>query len=156
MADENVIVTELDNGTIEALNEEEQKGVNLLSISEKDTPKQIVEKIMGFVDDILSANKKKDELEELAITFGATWGKMVEKEYNWAWKNIDFGDGNAQLFLLSPREYYCCNPIFFMNKILQRKNIGLDGNNDNTVLLLFNMIDGIEKQKPSKKYQVIS
>jgi hypothetical protein len=37
-----------------------------------------------------------------------------------------------------------------------KNNIGLDGNNDNTVELLFNMMDGIEKQKPKDPYQVIS
>jgi hypothetical protein len=39
---------------------------------------------------------------------------------------------------------------------LTGNNIGFDGENDNTVLLLFNMLDGIEKQKSSEKYQVLS
>ena len=81
---------------------------------------------------------------------------MVEKEYNWTWKNIDFGDGNVQFYLMSPNEYYCCNPLYFLNKIIQGQNTGLDRENDNTVLLLFNMLDGIEKQIPTDKYQVVS
>lgn len=31
-----------------------------------------------------------------------------------------------------------------------------DGENDNTVLLLFNMMDGIENQKPKHNYQIIT
>jgi hypothetical protein len=43
-----------------------------------------------------------------------------------------------------------------MNKIVNSQNAGLDGENDNTVSLLFNMLDGIENQKSNRKYQVIS
>jgi hypothetical protein len=81
---------------------------------------------------------------------------MVAKEYNWSWKSIDFGSDGSGIYLVSPQEYYCCPPLYFMNKILLGNNKGLDGRNDNTVLLLFNMMDGIEKQKPLKNYQVLS
>jgi hypothetical protein len=49
-----------------------------------------------------------------------------------------------------------CNPLYFLYKILSGNNAGLDGANDNTVLLLFNMLEGIESQKLAQKYQVIS
>jgi hypothetical protein len=43
-----------------------------------------------------------------------------------------------------------------MNKIVQGRNAGLDDENDNTILLLFNMLDGIEGQESAHKYQVLS
>lgn len=46
--------------------------------------------------------------------------------------------------------------LYFLNNILQGNNAGLDGNNDNTVLLLFNMLKDIEKQKPEHNYQCVS
>jgi hypothetical protein len=150
-----VIVSELDNETLEALNDEEQKGIKLLNITEE-PPKQIVEEIRLFVDDILAKNYNDEKLREFALQLGTVWGKMVEKEYKWNWKSIDFGDGDANVFLLSPKEYYCCNPLYFLYKIVSANNAGLDGKNDNTVLLLFNMLEGIEKQKPAHKYQVLS
>jgi hypothetical protein len=146
----------LDKETIDALNDEGQKGVKLLNIMENESPKQIVGKIRSFVDDILTKNYEDEELREFSFQLGTTWGKMVEKEYNWNWKNIDFGDGSANIFLLSPKEYFCCNLLYFLYKILSGNNAGLGGENDNTVLLLFNMLEGIEKQKPAHKYQVLS
>jgi hypothetical protein len=41
-------------------------------------------------------------------------------------------------------------------KIVAGNNGGLDGGNDNTVALLFNMLEGIEEQNPTHKYQVLS
>jgi hypothetical protein len=156
MEKQKVIVSELEKDIIEALDEQEQTGSKLLNITENDTPKQIVERIKDFVENILVKNHTEDELKEYSFQLGTIWGKMVEKEYDWTWKNIDFGDGNVQFYLLSPKEYYCCNPLYFLHKILTGANAGLDGKNDNTVLLLFNMLDGIEKQEPAKKYQVLS
>jgi hypothetical protein len=149
------VVSELDKETVDALNEEEQKGIKLLNIAENESPKQVVERIMLFVDDILTKNYEDEDLREFSFQLGTIWGKMVEKEYGWNWKDIDFGEG-ANIFLLSPNEYFCCNPLYFLYKILSGNNAGLDGANDNTVLLLFNMLEGIESQKPAQKYQVIS
>lgn len=81
---------------------------------------------------------------------------MVIKEYGWTWKYLDFGDDSHGIYLVSPREYYCCPPLYFLTKILLSQNIGLDERNDNTVMLLFNMLEGIENQKPQSKFQVIS
>jgi hypothetical protein len=155
MAEGKVIVSELDKETAEALDDEEQKGIKLLNII-GESPKQIVEKIMFFANDILTKNYKDEQLREFSFQLGTVWGKAVEKEYGWNWKNIDFGDGDAKIFLLSPKEYFCCNPLYFLYKILSGNNAGFDGKNDNTVLLLFNMLEGIEKQKPAHKYQVLS
>jgi hypothetical protein len=156
MIKETVIVNELDNELIEALNEKEQEGIKLLNIEENETPKQTVKKIMEMVDDILSKSFSKDELQEYAFQLGTIWGKMVEKEYGWSWKDLDFGGEVQGIYLVSPKSYYCCPPLYFLTKILNGNNKGFDGENDNTVLLSFNMMDGIEKQKPSKNYQVIT
>jgi len=81
---------------------------------------------------------------------------MVIKEYGWQWQYLDFGQGGAGIYIVSPKTYYCCPPLYFLTKILLGNNAGLDGKNDNTVMLLFNMLDGIENQKPSSNYQTIS
>ena len=40
----------------------------------------------------------------------------------------------------------------YMLRILTNRNIGLDGNNDNTVLLLFNMLENIDAKPVTKKF----
>ena len=153
----NVIVSEVDEETLLEISAQEKSGTDFLCIKENETPKEIVERIMTTVDKILESGDLSEEaVADISIQLGVIWGKMVEKKYGWKWKRIDLGDGNSILCLLSPQEYFVCNPLYFIHKILSGKNIAHYGENDNTVLLLFNMLDGIENQKPSQKYQFIS
>jgi hypothetical protein len=152
-----IIVTELENDVIEELNEEETEALKLLNVSRDEKPRKVVQKIKDCVQEILSGDFTEEQIEDYAIRLGTIWGKMVEKEYRWSWKNIDFGDGgDVGFYLVSPKEYYCCNPLYFIHRILKGQNTGLDGENDNTVMLLFNMLAGIENQKPEEKYTHLS
>lgn len=52
--------------------------------------------------------------------------------------------------------YMISLPMNYMQNILTNKNIGLDGNNDNTILLLFNMLNNIDDNPKDKKYMPLS
>jgi len=150
------MVASLEKSLVDALNEKEQEGMTFLKIENTDAPKEVVSKIRKAVDELLTKNHSKEALNEYALQLGTVWGFMVVKEYNWSWKHIGFGGDGAGIYLVSPQNFYCCPPLYFMNKILLGNNKGLDGKNDNTVLLLFNMLNGIENKTPPKNYQVIS
>ena len=156
MSDKKPTVTALDQELVDALNEKEAEARQLLDISDDKKPAKVVSKIRKFVDQLLSEDRSEEEMHEYALQFGALWGAMLCEEYDWQWKYLDFGDDVKGIYLVSPKKYYCCPPLYFMNKILGRNNPGLDGENDNTIMLLFNMIKDIEKQKPAEKYQIIS
>ncbi len=149
-------VTNLEQDIVSALKEEQENCIQLLNISENNSPKEIVDKIRLYVDDLLEQNHTEEQLTTYAITLGSMWGEMVVKEYGWQWKTLDFGDGNESYYVVSKNNFYCTPPLYFINKILMGENAGFDGNNDNTVLLLFNMLDNIEETAPSKNYQVIT
>ena len=151
----NVKATDLDEETADAILEMIQESSNLLKHA-GETPKNIVRMMRERVDKLLKEEHSDDELKEYAIQLGSLWGSAVVSAYAWSWKDLDFGDGTGGIFVVSPNAYYCCAPLDFVYKILMKNNIGLDGNNDNTVELLFNMMDGIEKQRPKDPYQVIS
>jgi hypothetical protein len=150
-----VVVTELNEDLRAALDEKEDEAGELLGAI-SGTPKEVVESIMKKVDEILSEDYSEDELRKFALQLGAVWGKMVEKEYGWSWKHLNFGGKVQGIYLVSPKEYYSIPPLYFLDKILAGNNPGLDGNNDNTVLLLFNMLDGVENKEPGEKYQVLT
>lgn len=153
---EQVTATPLTDNFIEALNEKEQAAISLLSIGEAHSPKDVVQKITDCVEQLLSEEQTPEALREYALQLGALWGSMVAREYGWQWQYLDF-DGEVQgIYLVSPQSLYCCPPLYFLNKILSGANAGLDGENDNTVMLLFNMMDNIEQQIPPKKYQMIA
>ena len=46
-------------------------------------------------------------------------------------------------------------PMNYMLKILTKNNIGLNGENDNTILLLFNMLEDIDNKPTEKKFTPI-
>jgi len=145
----------LDKELIDAIKEKQQEDMAFLKIENGTQPKKVVDKIRNAVDDLLSENHSKEILQEYALQLGVVWGCMVAERYGWSWQYLDFGENNKGIFLVSPQSFYCCPPLYFMDKVLLGNNKGLDGANDNTVLLLFNMIDGIENQKPPQKYQII-
>ena len=151
-----VIDNPLSDELFDALNEKEHEAISLLGISEIDSPKEIVTKIRESVDKFLAQDKSEEDRREYALQLGALWGSMVVKQYHWVWRHLDFGDEIQGIYLVSPGTLYCCPPLYFLNKILLGNNKGLDGNNDNTVMLLFNMLDGIETNIPEHKYQVVS
>ena len=154
--EQNITVTELENELVEALKEKETEAYALLNVSAKDNPEDIVKTIRKYVDKVLSENHSEEDLREYALRLGSLWGEMVVRHYKWAWKYLDFGEDGGGIYIVSPNAYYCCPPLYFLTKILLGNNSGLDGRNDNTVMLLFNMIEGIENNKPNTNYQVIS
>ncbi len=156
MEKQNVKVTELEKDLVNALKAEQEKCIKLLKISENDTPQEIVKKIRVYVDNLLSENHTEENLREYAITLGSMWGEMIVNKYGWKWKYLDFGEDIKGIYIVSQNNFYCTPPLFVLTNILLGDNYGLDGNNDNTVLLTFNMLDDIEGKKPSKNYQVIT
>ena len=141
---------------VSALDEKKQECISLLQITKLHTPKQVVNEIMEYANKLLSQNIDDKELKERALQLGALWGSMVVKEYGWRWQYLDFGNDVDGIYVVSPNSLYCCPPLNFVNKILKGNNTGLDGKNDNTVLLLFNMLNNIEADVPSENYQVLS
>lgn len=152
----NVNSSELDQELIDALNEKEQECLKILNMTNEDNPKALVKKIREYVDKLLSENHSEENLREYALTLGSMWGKMVVKQYNWEWKYLDFGDEIEGIYIVSPKQYYVCSPLLLLTDILLGNNQGFDGQNDNTTMLLFNMLDGIENKVPKKNYMFLS
>ena len=86
-----------------------------------------------------------------AVGLGCLYGDAVCKEHGWKWMAFGPDDESAAFGVVSPEGNYCLAPMSFILKIMNGENIGPDGQNDNTVLLLFNMIDGIDERPGSQK-----
>ena len=148
-------VKELSKELMDALQVKIKEGYALIDGSEKDTPTETVTKIKEYVDTVLSEEHTEDQLKEYGLQLGALWAEMVIKQYFWKWKYLDFGDEAEGLYIVSPRDLFCTPPMFFLTKIITNANIGHDGKNDNTVLLLFKMIEDVESRKTPIKYRVM-
>ncbi len=86
----------------------------------------------------------------LSIRLGSMFGEALCKGYGWEWVEVGSSPDDHLYAVASPEYLYCVFPIQFIRKILVGENLGPDGENDNTIMLLYNMLDGIERNIPDK------
>lgn len=97
-----------------------------------------------------------ESLSDVCVALGVLFGQALCIGYGWNWQ--EFGDTKkkAVFGVVSPEKNFCNAPLNFIYQILQGNNIGLDGQNDNTVLLLYNMLEDIDKKPLGQKYYPLS
>lgn len=130
----------------------------IFNINGKDG-KEIAAEINNIVDNILKTNTFPEEynsINDVAVALGIYYGSAICEYYNWDWKILGSSAEDSIISIVSPKENYSIQPMNYMLRILTNNNIGLDGNNDNTVLLLFNMLNNIDDTPKEKKYMPLS
>jgi hypothetical protein len=119
-------------------------------------PGRVAEQIYGVIERLL-ATEGGDEEELLAAAemLACLWGEAVENKYGWKWADVAYGGNEEGLIcLVSPKGYYACCPFRVMYRALILEADKGDAR-ENTSLLLFNMLDGIEDRKPQRMYQLL-
>lgn len=119
----------------------------------------VIEQIYQQVNEYLAGKsfpKAYDTVRDLAIALGTRFACAYVQERNWEWTMIGDSEEKAQIAIASPKHNYCIFPLHYMLKILEGKNIGPDGKNDNTVLLLWNMTEKIDDQPQDQKFVPLS
>lgn len=152
---------------VEKLLEKEEKELkkdiikteHIFSIKSKKEGKEIAKQLNDIVDNILNTGacpRKYNGNYETAKALGILYGYAISLEYGWKFEKLGSFKGNTKLSVVSPKEGYSIQLTDYIYKILSKKNIGPDGNNDNTVLLLFNMIANLNEEKSECKYSPLS
>lgn len=121
--------------------------------------KEIATEINNIVDSILKTNsfpKEYSSIEDVAVALVIYYGHAICDYYGWTWKMLGSSAETSAVSIVSPKENYSIQLMNYMQKILTNKNIGIDGNNDNTILLLFNMLNSIDENPKDKKYMPLS
>ncbi|MBR6402606.1 MAG: hypothetical protein IKS48_04405 [Eubacterium sp.] len=86
-----------------------------------------------------------DDINDSTASLGVLFGQLVCNSYGWKWRAVGDSEGKNYISIVSPNEYFCLFPLHYINKIVSEKNIGLDGENDNTIILLYNMLAKVEE-----------
>ena len=121
--------------------------------------KEVAAAINHYVDLILETDRippAYSDISDVAVGLGILYGHAICSYYGWTWKMLGVSPEESWVSVVSPKGYYCLQPMNYMLKILKKENIGFDGKNDNTVLLLFNMLEDIEKTTPPEKHYTLS
>lgn len=132
-----------------------QAAVEIFKISNPNDGRTMASEIRKIVDDILETGKfpeEYDDMADVAVALGVLFGQALCCGHGWTWKVFGDSKENSIYGVVSPEENFCNAPMLYIMRILNKENIGLDGNNDNTVLLLYNMLENIDQKPESERY----
>lgn len=117
--------------------------------------KSIVQQIYVIVEKILETHlfpKEYNDIEDVAVELGTLYGYALCLAYEWKWMFLGKNEEDAYLHVVSNDRQYSHMPLVFIHRILSGNNINIDGTNDNTILLLFNMIEEIKDKKSEREF----
>lgn len=152
-------VGELDFDVKEEIEQTSKTAIEIFKISNTENGQEMAQEIYNIVEKILSTGtfpSEYESIDDVAVALGVLFGQALCIGYGWSWQ--EFGDSKeeATFGVVSPQKNFCNAPMNFLFRILSGENIGLDGQNDNTVLLLYNMLADIDKNPKSTKYFPLS
>ena len=144
---------ELDAETMDEIQRSCTEAREAFEIGADVSGERLAAQINDAVDAILSQNVDPDApgLSGASVGLGCLYGEAICEGYGWSWKKFGPDAENTYIGVVSPEQNYCVIPMSYIWKILKGENIGLGGENDNTVLLLFNMLDGMDARPGDEK-----
>lgn len=148
-------VGELDFEVKQEIERTSRTAMEIFRISNPKNGQTIAKEVYDIVENILSTDTFPsiyESLDDVAVALGVLFGQALCIGYGWSWQEFGNSKEDAVYGVVSPQKNFCIAPMNFLFKILSRNNIGLDGKNDNTVLLLYNMLADIDKKPESTKY----
>lgn len=113
--------------------------------------KEIATEIYNIVNNILNTHnfpKEYSGIDDVAVALGIYFGNAICNYYKWSWKMLGNSAETSAVSIVSPKENYSIQPMNYMQRILTNSN-------DNTILLLFNMLNDIDDNPKDKKVYAI-
>lgn len=157
------LVKPFDEFWVKVMSLHESRGRKAFDIPDDIKGKALAERVYKIVEELTGQEEVPDgfkNADELFDSLGALLGQAVCDHYGWKWIKLGEPDycGNDGFFttpqffaVVSPDESFCFIPIPLIVDIIFGNNIGLDGENENTILLLFNMIEKVHEMLGDKK-----
>lgn len=148
-------VGEMSEEVFNEIRREAGYAVRVFNITDLDNGRSLATQIRKIVDNILETGKFPEEYEsivDVAVALGTVFGNALCVGYDWEWKELGENEEDVVHAVVSPKGYYSNAPMVYLYRILTGNNIGLDGKNDNTVLLLYNMLENIDDRPEDKMY----
>lgn len=126
--------------------------IDIFGIIALDIPKA-VRKVHDIVEESIYMSmipKDYDDITDVAVGLGVLFGQFICDSYGWKWRAVGKNKENFIISVVSPDDCFCIFPLNYMNRILSARSSQSDEKEDNTILLLYNMLETI-KSKPHDK-----
>lgn len=148
-------VGEIGNDVMEEIRGTVARAQGILGLSDGTGGRETAAAINETVDRILENGGLPEgfvDLEDAAVCLGVLFGHALCVGQQWKWKALGENAGNASFCVVSPRDNFSNAPMPYLLRILSGNNRNVDGTNDNTVLLLYNMLENINRKPEKQKY----
>lgn len=132
-----------------------QRAAVILGIADLSDGRKLAAAINGAVDRILESGELPagfEDMEDAAVCLGVLFGHALCVGQQWKWKALGESAQHASFSVVSPKDNFSNAPMPYLLRILSGNNLNVDGSNDNTVLLLYNMLEGIDRKPEKQKY----
>jgi hypothetical protein len=130
----------INEGTLGQLRQTAGSALEVLGLTERTPPKDVVNALDEFVDGWQqgkrdTANGEVLEAEDVPFAMGACWGEQLVRGMGWEWVSMKFENGSSAPGVVSPDRALVVYPIHFL--------IGCVENGvDVTAMLAWNMLEG--------------
>src|SRR5512138_2469089 len=122
------------------------RGYKLLKVKPGTPAEKVQEAICKAIDAVCLGKKKASakQVEDFGINLGCLWGQTVCDKLGWEWCYL-MAHGDESFAVVPPDRSYAIEPMNFVFTQLHKRQP-----EDNTSLLVFNMVVGgaPQKQKP--------
>ena len=148
-------VGEIGSDVMEEIRRTVARAQGILGLSDGTGGRETAAAINEMVDRILENGVLPEgfaDLEDAAVCLGVLVGHALCVGQQWKWKALGENAGNASFCVVSPGDYFSNAPMPYLLRILFGNNRNVDGTNDNTVLLLYNMLENIDRKPEKQKY----
>lgn len=126
-------------------------------ITEMEDGNKLAERIYQIVEELLVTGecpKEYKDMTETSIALGCIYGQAYVIGHGWSWKAVGDDPEKAMFVVVSPEEDYCIPVLSYINRFLSHPDP--TGETDNTVLLLYNMMEKSVMKKPERKLTMVS
>ncbi len=148
-------VGEIGSDVLEEIHRTVRRTAAILGIDDLSDGARLAEAINAAVDKILQSDELPAEFadtQDAAVCLGVLFGHALCVGRQWKWKALGESAGNASFSVVSPKDNFSNAPMPYLLRILSGENLNIDGSNDNTVLLLYNMLEDIDRKPEKQKY----
>ena len=156
-------VNELSKDKMQELIENEEFAYKAFGIPKTKDGERLARSISGVIDRFLEVGEYPmdyygNNIAKLTTDIACLYGQAIILKYGWKWMAVGNQINQDDVFIcvVSPDDKWINICDEYIKDIISRNNIGLGGENDNTVLLLFNMIGKVSNTSPEKKLTLLS
>ena len=140
-------VGDLDDEVTSEINSEIAYARKLFWIPKYSEGKDLAARVYKAVDKVIRTGRyprQYGDVADVAIGLECLYGHALVTGYGWKWKGVGSTAEDAVFCVVSPDENWVNPCMVYLQKIL-------DGENENTTLLFYNMIEKTMKQTPAHK-----